>query len=189
MLKKKLIQLNILIIIILIFIFTYQKYFKKNIENEVIMFPDKSINEATVAFNIEYLASDEEGNSYKITAEKSIIDKNDINVLNLLEVKAVFISNNENKVTILSDNAKYDKINFNTQFFNSVELFNDQNIIYSDNIDLDFNENSAIIYNNVKFQNDNSTMKADKITYDLIKKVLKINMFDKDNDIKIKSNN
>ena len=107
----------------------------------------------------------------------------------MVGVKAILNSNNQNEITIKSINAKYDKANLNTEFFNSVELINNQNVINSDNLDLNFDENIAIIYNNVKVKNNKSTMKADKVSYDLIKKVLKINMFDKDSDIEIKSNN
>ena len=189
MLKKILIQVFILILIIIIFFFTYQKYFKKNLESEISITSDKKIEETTVAFDIKYLAKDSRGNRYEITADKSIVDQDNPDILNLVGVKAIFNSNNQNEITIKSINAKYDKANLNTEFFNSVELINKQNVINSDNLDLNFDKNIAIIYNNVKVKNNKSTMKADKVSYDLIKKVLKINMFDKDSDIEIKSNN
>ena len=188
MFKKILIQVFILIIIILIFFFTYQKYFKKNLESDISTTLEKKIDKTKVAFNVEYLANDSKGNRYKITAEKSIVDQDNVNILNLFDVKAIFQSNNQNEITIESENAKYDKANLNTEFFNSVELINKQNVINSNNLDLNFDKNMAFIYNNVKVKNNKSIMEADKISYDLIKKVLKINMFDKDNDIEIKSN-
>ena len=189
MVKKIFIQVFISIIIILIFILTYNKYFKKNVDTEISTTFEKQTAETTVAFDVEYFANDNKGNTYRITAEKSIVDQNNLNILNLFNVKAIFQSKNQNEITIESKNASYNKVNLNTEFFGSVELINNQNKINSDNLDLNFDKNMAFIYNNVKFKNNRSTMEADKISYDLIKKVLKINMFDKDSDIEIKSNN
>ena len=115
-------------------------------------------------------------------------EKENKNLIILKNVKCTINLKNKSQIYILSDFAEHDKNNFDTKFYDNVELNYGENRLLGDNLDIFFKENYAEIYNNVKFNNNNSHLKADKINFDILSGNININMFDRDKKIVILTN-
>ena len=80
----------------------------------------------------------------------------------------------------------YNKSNYNIFCSQDVKVTDGKTIIYSQNLDL-LNEESVTIYNNVLIIDENkSSLYADRVNYDFENKLYQINMFNKDESVKVK---
>ena len=118
----------------------------------------------------------------------NLSEKDNQNLIILKNVKCTINLYNKSKIYIFSDFAEHNKNNFDTKFYDKVELNYGQNRLIGDNLDIFFKDNYAKIYNNVKFNNDNSHLKADKIDFDILSGNININMFDRNKKILILTN-
>ena len=73
-----------------------------------------------------------------------------------------------------------------TKFYINVNIRYEENIVTSDNFDIDLSKNFASINGNVVFNNKNMESYADNIDFNIIEESISINMFDKEDKIKIK---
>jgi len=188
--KKTLIQLLILLIILFIFIFFFQIYLKKiNIENISNNIQNKKndydIKKSNLIHNIEYISEDKNGNSYILNSEFGEVDNDNPELILLKKVKATINSKNSFPINISANNALYNNITYDTNFFENVKITFSEHIITSDNFDLIFGINIATIFNNIIYKNLNTKLQADKIEIDLLTKNLKIFMIDKSKKVKI----
>ena len=87
---------------------------------------------------------------------------------------------------IFSNFAEFNKTNYDTKFYENVKVDYDNNNIISENVDIFFQNNKAMIYNNVKYKSLYSELDADVINFDLMTGNIKINMYDKENNVQIK---
>ena len=92
-------------------------------------------------------------------------------------------------IIISADNAIYNNINYDTNFYENVVVTYNDHFISSDKLDLIFEKNLATISNNIIYKNLNTKLQADKVEIDLITKNSKIFMKDKTKKIKIESIN
>jgi len=188
--KKTLIQLLILLLILLISIFFFQIYLKKlniknisnNIQNKK---DDYDLKKSNIIHNIEYISEDKNGNSYILNSEFGEVDTDNPELILLKKVKASINSKKSLPINISANNALYNNITYDTNFFESVEITFAEHIITSDNFDLIFGVNIATIFNNIIYKNLNTKLQADKIEIDLLTKNLKIFMIDKSEKVKI----
>ena len=104
------------------------------------------------------------------------------------EVIASFTDIKNNKIKILSDNAKFNSENYNTYFSENVEISFEDSLITSDKIDFDFINNNILIYKNVIYINDNGNMRTDNISINLITKQIDIFMNDSKKKVRIATN-
>ncbi len=89
-------------------------------------------------------------------------------------------------IYIVSDFAKYNSSNLNSNFYQNVVInFEDQEIT-CDNFDIDMETNTAIAYNNVVVTDPKSKMTAGIITFDM--KTKDINILPNDDINKVKVN-
>ena len=105
----------------------------------------------------------------------------------MANVKATISFNNGTVMNLKSERAKYNTVNNDTYFFNSVELKYLSHLINSNNIDILFEMNRLEAYNDLVYRNPDIKLSADKIEFDLLSKNTKIFMFD-DSKVKIISN-
>ena len=188
--KKTLIQLLILLLILLISIFFFQTYLKKinikkvsnNIQNKK---NDYDLKKSNIIHNIEYISEDKNENSYILNSEFGEVDNDNPELILLKKVKATIKSKKSLPISIFADNALYNNITYDTNFFENVEITFAENIITSDNLDLIFGINMATIFNNIIYKNLNTKLQADKIEIDLLTKNSKIFMIDKSKKVKI----
>ena len=101
------------------------------------------------------------------------------------DVTAVITMTNSTPIKIYSDNAIYNKSNYNTSFYGNVLVNYMVHNIASDNLDLLLEKNLATFSNNIIYKNLNTELEADKIEIDLITKKSKIFMDNKSKKVKI----
>ena len=186
--KKVFLQLFLLSIIIVISYIFFKIYFtQKDNLNFVKDSIDATItnNESNIIYDIEYYTEDERGNSYIVKSEKGEFNDSDSSTILMINVEATLNSQNSDPIKISSDNALYNKVDYDTNFYTNVVAEFSDHIITSDNLDLFFKKNLATISNNIVYKNLNTKLEADKIEIDLITKNSKIFMDDKSKKVNI----
>ena len=131
----------------------------------------------------------EDGISYTITSEIGELSVEQPNLILMRRVLAVIKNNYGKPLTITADNAIYNNINHDTQFYDNVLMTYQEQVINSDNFDLVFINNLATIKNNVVYKDQNTKLFADKVEINILTKNSKIFMYDKQKKIKIISIN
>ncbi len=151
----------------------------------------KNFNNNTSNFvhDIEYTSEDKEGNKYVIRSELGELKEDEPGFILMQKVIATVEMKNSTPINIFSDVAKYNNINYATNFSGNVLITYDEHNITSDNLDLSFDKNLATIFNNIIYKNLNTNLQADKVEIDLISKNSKIFMNDSSKKIKIISVN
>ena len=192
--KKLFLQIFLLLIILLISIAFFRVYFGNNItdrplDNNKIKLDNLPKQESNLIYNIQYLSKDKEGNSYIINSKFGKVDSDKQEIVYLKKVTATISLKNSGLINIYADNAVYNNINYNTNFYENVSVVYSEHHITSDNLDLDFKKNLATIFNNISYKNLNTKLQADKIEINLITKNSKIFMFNKSKKVKIVSIN
>ena len=190
--KKSLLQLFLIIIILLASFFFLKTYIIKKdthvvLENAI----DKisSEEESNLVYNIQYITRDENNNSYILESEIGELNDDQKELIIMRGVKATIEVGNSEQIIIYSNNAKYNKLNKNTNFYTNVIINFGSNQITSDKLDFIFEENLVTISKDIIYKNMDTKLEADKIEIDLLTKNTKIFMDDKSKKVKlIKSN-
>lgn len=191
--KKTLLQLLILIVIIVILIFFYKNSNQNKKANISIKLNNQSeiINSdnSNLISNLKYVVEGEDGISYTITSEIGELSVEQPNLILMRRVLAVIRNDYGKPLKITADNAIYNNINHDTQFYDNVLMTYQEQVINSDNFDLVFIKNLATIKNNVVYKDLNTKLFADKVEINILTKNSKIFMYDKQKKIKIISIN
>ena len=146
---------------------------KENINNK---HREKNLENFTK--DIEYVTTNKSGDVFKIIAEYGKTNLENSDILDLVNVDGLILSDNRPDIYISSVYAEYNYSNRNSKFYNNVEIRYDNKIIKCDNLDLNITDNLAVGYNNVTVEDGNSFMKAKKITMNMITKDISINSDD-----------
>ena len=195
--RSFIIQLGIFGLILLIgyFVFLYLNRDSENIsfksytvkENEQIRNisePQENDIGTNKILDLSYKSRDEKGNIYEINSISGSISDDDENVLILENVSAEILIFNHGTFFINSNEAKYNKLNLNTHFFNNVNLKYLNHIIKSEDLFLKYMDKEIKILNSVKYKNNENLLEADKVDLDLASKTSKIYMKDKNKKVK-----
>jgi lipopolysaccharide export system protein LptA len=191
--KKSLIQLSLLFFIFAIIIIFYKSYFgnlsEVKIKNAITKNSNKDIakNGINQIGKMSYISQDLEGNSYIVESDFGEYDQKKPDLILLTNVEATILTKNSEPIKIYSNKSLYNNLNYNTNFYDEVQIIYKDQTIFSNNFDLIFNEKTGTIYNNVIYKKLNTLLYADKIDIDLISKDSKIYMFDKSKKVKIKN--
>ena len=193
--KKIFIQIalfSLIILILIIILSLYKNFNKKNVS--IINDEAKTLNKSeetntNIIKNIEYFSQDEKNNTYKINSEYGKIDPNKPNLILMENVSAEIILNDSEPISIYSDFALYDNINYDTNFYENVKLAHVFHKITSEKIDLAFKDNLVFISDNVIYKNLDTKLISDKIRINLLTKDIKIFMNEKNRKIRIESKN
>ena len=145
----------------------------------------ESKKKSSIIKNIKYTSVDSKGNKYEIIAKLGEVDFNDQEIINMQNVEAIIALKDSQIIKIISDFAKYNTKNYDTQFSENVLMTYDEHIIRSQNLDLFFEKHIAQAMNNLVYENSTTRLRADKIEIDLITKNSKIFMYNKKKKIKI----
>ena len=196
--KKKIIfQIIIFLTILILSTFVYFKYLKiEKIDDDRSILKDEKINdtelvqesEKNVIENIKYFKEDIYGNKFTLKAKKGEIIQNESKFVLLSDVSGIISLKNKSEILIYSKFAKYDSINFNTEFYTDVKASYENNVVRSENLDLFFKDNYGEMYNNIEFYNNDTKVLADKIFFDLANGDIKINMYNDNNKVSIIKN-
>ena len=193
MLKKRFLQLFLLIIIIVITILFYKIYFIKENMPTISKKIDKNssfdVKNSNLIYNIEYISEFKDGSFYVITSEVGELIFDQPGLIKMEKVIATINLNNSSPIKISSDGAIYDNVNHNTKFYENVIMNYNEHYTNSDNLDLLLDKNLVTLFNNVTYKNLDAELKADKMEIDLITKNSKIFMNDFSDKINIVSIN
>ena len=195
MITKSIIQYSLVILLIILSIFFYKEYISsdkslsnkpteidENIENSVTLDDKKGSN--TIE-NLKYVSKDLIGNTYIINAKSAEVMEDKVDQVQLEEVLAKIIQQNDEIIYINSNFADYNRNNNNTIFKENVRVRYGNQIINSNIINLNFSKNLIEIQENVYYKNKNANIKADKIEINLENKKLKISMDKREDKVKI----
>ena len=190
---KILIQL-LLFIILVSTTATYYYYYKNNKTNSDINKINNNNeisikkNSSNLIKNISYASTDNLGNKFIIKSETGEINIDSPNMVYMTNVEAIINLINSDPIIIKSNYAKYNKINYETNFEKDVLLTHQTHRITSQNLDLSFENNLATIYNKIVYDHNNTKLSADILEIDLITKNSKIFMDNEYKKIKITTN-
>ena len=199
-------QIIIILIIITISALFINKYFysKKNIKLENSETAEKDLSISTdnksivekkkseeepynIIEDIEYVSIDSKGNEYTINAETGEVSNDNDDILILYNVHAEIKLVGKSTIYIKSNFANYNKMNFDTKFYEEIIVNYDKNKLYCDNFDVFFKDNRAVMYNNIFFENMISESSADIIFIDLLKGNVEVKMYEENKNVIIKS--
>jgi hypothetical protein len=191
--SKIFIQLLLFITILIISTIFYKVYFgDKTIQIDNKNFEERKklvINNNNLIHDIQYIAKTEDGKNYIIKAKLGEINPNKPDLILMKKVTAIINNKDSTPTTITADNALYDRLDFNTKFYDNVLAIYDEHIIKADKINFNFQNEIATISKNIVYKNLNTKLLADKIDINLTTKDLKISMKNKFNKVKIMSLN
>ena len=145
-------------------------------------------NSSNLIKNISYASTDNLGNKFIIKSETGEIGIDDPNIVYMTNVEAIINLINSDPIIIKANHAKYNKINYETNFKEDILLTYQAHRITSQNLDLSFENNLATIYNKIVYDNNNVKISADILEIDLITKNSKIFMNNEYKKIKITTN-
>ena len=193
--SKNIIQYLLLIILIAMSIFFYKQYIvsdknfsqkqsetKKNDEKPFI---EESNETSNIIENLRYVSKDLLGNTYIINAQSAEVQEDKIDQVQLFEVLAKIIQQDDEIIYINSNFADYNKINNNTVFKDNVNVKYGDQSIDANIINLDFSKNLIEIHEDVYFKNKNAKISADKIELNFESKKLKISMEKQNENVEI----
>ena len=180
--KKIYLQLFLLLTILIISAFFFKKYFyiessSKIINEDIKSEKKKSVEESSnLIHKLEYVSQDSRGNSYIIKSDLGRISNDDPDLILMKRVLATIALKDSTPITIYADNAIYNNVNYDTNFYGNVLINYSENSLNSDNMDLLFQKDLVVIFNNVFYKNLSTELWADKVEIDLITKNSKIFM-------------
>ena len=189
---KTLTQIFLIFTIILITLFYFYKYFyqtsnKSQLEQNEVIIAENSLKEKAdnVIEDLSFENIDMNGNKFKIDSKFGEISIDEENSVKLTDVKAEIKIVGKDTIFITSKKADYNKVNLKTKFYINVNIFYQANLVTSDNFYIDLSKNFASINGNIVFNNKNMESYADNIDFNILDESITINMFDKEDKIKI----
>lgn len=193
--KQLKIQLGIFVLIVVLFSYFYYSVSKEdNIDKQNLSLSNLDTKEVNENFSnkisdIKYKSSDKTGNQYEISSASGESEIENPEVLNLVDVEGKISILNKETVLIYSDFAKYDKDSLNTHFYGNVRLIYGNHNINSDDLFLNFFDKQTLVKNNIYYTDQQNKLFADIIEIDLMTKISKVYMLEKQKKILVKIKN
>lgn len=193
--KQLKIQLGIFVLIVILFSYFYYSVSKDdNIEKKNLSLSNLDTKEVNENFSnkisdIKYKSSDKTGNQYEISSASGESEIENPEVLNLVDVEGKISILNKETVLIYSDFAKYDKDSLNTHFYGNVRLIYGNHNINSDDLFLNFFDKQTLVKNNIYYTDQQNKLFADIIEIDLMTKISKVYMLEKQKKILVEIKN
>ena len=186
---------SIIIFFIFLAIFLFlSKYFKNNRSQELeskIENSKESLSikkKSNIINDVTYSTVDIKGNKYEIYSKTGEVDLNNPNLIFMKDVKAKIILQNNEVIFIISDFAKYNNLNYETNFSKNIKLSYIEHIINCENIYLNVENNFLTMYEDLIYLGKHGKVNADRVEIDLLTKDMKIMMDDDKENITIKVN-
>ena len=193
--KQLKIQLGIFVLIVVLFSYFYYSVSKEdNIDKQNLSLSNLDTKEVNENFSnkisdIRYKSSDKTGNQYEISSASGESEIDNPEVLNLVDVEGKISILNKETVLIYSDFAKYDKDSLNTHFYGNVRLIYGNHNINSDDLFLNFFDKQTLVKNNIYYTDQQNKLFADIIEIDLMTKISKVYMLEKQKKILVEIKN
>ena len=193
--KQLKIQLGIFVLIVVLFSYFYYSVSKEdNVDKQNLSLSNLDTKEVNENFSnkisdIHYKSSDKTGNQYEISSASGESEIENPEVLNLVDVEGKISILNKETVLIYSDFAKYDKDSLNTHFYGNVRLIYGNHNINSDDLFLNFFDKQTLVKNNIYYTDQQNKLFADIIEIDLMTKISKVYMLEKQKKILVEIKN
>ena len=194
---KKIIQLILLLSLVVMAIVFYKVYFSSNNKSQVFKElseensetdnKEKSTSEmSNLIRNLSYDVTFDGDKQYSITADLSELTyENNVEIVYMQKVTAIFINENNVPLIITSDKATYNNSSYDTNFSENVRVEYIDNLINSEKLDISFAENIITIYDNVKYHGSSGTLNTDNVKINLITKNINIYMDNKEKKVEV----
>ena len=166
--KEISIQIFLTILVLIILISVYQKYFKKEFNENAAVIKEENTNEENNLINIVYESIDKEGRKYIITAETGNFMEEKPDLIYMTIVKAKIFLLDGSVIYIDSLNAEYNTLSYDTRFYNEIKLNFLEHNIFCNNLNIFFKENLIEAFGDLNYKNLDIIMFADKIEIDLL---------------------
>ena len=196
---KKIIQLILSLSLVIMAIVFYKVYFSSNNKSQVFKElseensetdnKEKSTSEmSNLIRNLSYDVTFDGDKQYSITADMSELTyENNVEIVYMQKVTAIFINENNVPLIITSDKATYNNSSYDTNFSENVRVEYIDNLINSEKLDISFAENIITIYDNVKYHGSSGTLNTDNVKINLITKNINIYMDNKEKKVEVVS--
>ena len=184
--KKKIFLQIFLIFLILIFSFIFLNQTLKE-EKKIVSKVEvqKKEPENNMIEGIKYFSKDMKGNTYLIESKNGTINKENPDIIYLVDVEAEINFDKDQLIKVTSNKAVYNINNYDTEFSDNVKLSYEDNKISCKNIIVKFSENYAILSGNLVYNNLLTSLFADQMKIDLITRATKTSMINKQDKVKI----
>ena len=183
--RKLLVQIFLIFLTLILTIVFFNQIFKK--EKKITSKPETTINgsKTNLIEGIQYFSKDVDGNTYLIESKSGSLDKENPDVIYLVDVEAKINFDKNDEIKVTSDKAIYNVNNFDTEFIDNVKLSYDDNKLTCKNVLVKFSKNYAILSGNLVYNNMLTKLYADRMEVDLISRTTKTSMINKKDKIKI----
>ena len=184
--RKLQIQIFLIFLTLISSVFFFNEIFKKDEDKDITKI--ETINKGSdknLIEGIQYFSKDVNGNTYLIQSKTGKIDKENPDIIYLIDVNAKINFDENDEIRVFSDEAIYNINNFDTEFIDNVKLLYEDNKLNCENILVKFSKNYAILSGNIVYKNLFTKLYADQMEIDLISRVTKTSMINKKDKIKI----
>tara|TARA_B100000886_G_scaffold72069_1_gene46110 strand:- start:715 stop:1296 length:582 start_codon:yes stop_codon:yes gene_type:complete len=183
--RKLLIQIFLIFVTLILSVFILNKIFKK--DKNISLKPEATIevSETNLIEGIQYFSKDVKGNTYLIESKSGRIDKDNPDIIYLVDVEAKINFDIDDEIKVTSDKAIYNINNFDTEFLENVKLLYEEDKLTCKNILVKFSENYAILSGNLVYNNLLTKLYADRMEVDLETRITKTSMINEKDKIRI----
>ena len=145
----------------------------------------KKETENNLIEGIRYFSKDMKGNTYLIESKNGTINKENPDIIYLIDVEAKINFDKDQLIKVKSNKAVYNINNYDTEFTENVKLSYEDNKISCKNIVIKFSENYAILSGNLVYNNLLTSLFADQMRVDLTTRTTKTSMTNNQDKVKI----
>ena len=184
--KKLQFQILLISLTLILSIGFFNEIFRE--DEDKIIFKTETTNKVSdknLIEGIQYFSKDVNDNTYLIRSKTGKIDKDNPDIIYLVDVEAKINFDENDEIKVFSDEAIYNINNFDTEFIDNVKLFYEDNELSCKNIIVKFSKNYAILSGNIVYKNLLTKLYADKMEIDLISRKTKTSMLNEKDKIKI----
>jgi len=183
--KKLLVQTFLIFLTLILTIIFFYKTFKN--EKKVSSQPETIIDntKSNLIEGIEYFSKDVNGNTYLIESVSGSLDKENPDIIYLVDVEAKINFDENDVIKVTSNKAIYNVNNFDTEFIDNVKVSYEDNKVTCKNIIVKFSKNYAILSGDLVYNNLLTKLYADRMEVDLISRITKTSMINQKDKIKI----
>ena len=184
--RKFQVQIFLISLTLILSVVFFYEIFKKD-KDEVIFKTETTskISDKNLIEGIQYFSQDVSGNTYLIQSKTGKIDKENPDIIYLVDVEAKINFDENDEIRVFSDEAIYNINNYDTEFIDNVKLLYENSELNCKNILVKFSKNYAILSGNIVYNNLFTKLYADQMEIDLISRVTKTSMINKKDKIKI----
>ena len=184
--RKLQIQIFLISLTLTLSVFFFYEIFKKDEDKDIIKTETTNkVSDKNLIEGIQYFSKDVNGNTYLIQSKTGKIDEENPDIIYLIDVEAKINFDENDEIRVFSDEAIYNINNFDTEFIDNVKLLYEDNKLSCENILVKFSKNYAILSGNIVYKNLFTNLYADQMEIDLISRVTKTSMINKQDKIKI----